>query len=338
MANTANKDNSLKTCSNSSNQGVSGVPTGLRVIYGDSTLGVYGFGFHYIFSYIKGGLESLNKNGKEWMYRTPRPTFWRATTCNDRGNGFSRKSAMWLGADMFTKHIGGVVTINGEEITLPMQPNNNHFSNEEYADTVGITFIFETCTVPTTTVNVTYLVESDGKIKVTMDYHGHEDLPQLPALGLRFIMPTKATGFEYEGLSGETYPDRMAGGVPGVYKVEGLPVTPYIVPQECGVHMDTKWVEITRNTTLNNADNSSEDFSLRFEKADENFAFSCLPYTALELENATHHEELPPQRRTVLLMLAKVRGLGGIQSWGADVEEEYHIKGDEDVTFSFVIH
>jgi beta-galactosidase len=338
MANTVNKENSLNTGGNSSNQELSPVaPTGLRVIYGDSTLGVAGSGFHYIFSYIKGGLESLCKNGKEWMYRTPRPTFWRATTCNDRGNGFSQKAAMWLGADLFTKHIGGMVKIDGEEITLPMQPNNNHFSNEEYADTVEITFIFETCTVPTTTVDVTYLVEKDGKIKVTMNYHGHKDLPQLPVLGLRFIMPTFAIGFEYEGLSGETYPDRMAGAAPGIYRVKGLPVTPYMIPQECGVHMDTKWVEITRNTTLSNADESNEDFSLRFEKLDKNFAFSCLPYTATELENATHHEELPPKRRTVLLMLAKVRGVGGIQSWGADVEEEYHIKGSEDVTFSFMI-
>ena len=313
------------------------IANNLRVIYGDSTLGVKGFEFHYIFSYARGGLESLNKKGKEWMFRVPRPTFWRATTCNDRGNGFSQKSAMWLGADLFTKHVGGSVKINGKEIPLPMQPNNNHFSNEEFADTVEITFVFETYTVPGTTVLVTYLVESDGKITVTMVYHGHQDLPQLPALGIRIIMPTVATGFEYEGLSGETYPDRMAGGIPGVYKVEGLPVTPYLVPQECGVHMDTKWVEITRNTTLSNADVDGEEFSLRFEKADKNFAFSCLPYTASELENATHQEDLPPPRRTVLLMLAKVRGVGGIQAWGADVEEEYHISGKEDVTFSFVI-
>lgn len=312
--------------------------TKLKVIYGDCTLGVKGSDFHYIFSYVQGGLESLNKNGKEWMYRVPRPTFWRATTCNDRGCGFPRRVNMWLGADMFTKHVGGMVFIDGKEIALPMQPNNNHFSNEEYADTVGVKFIFETGTVPNTTVDVSYLVESDGKIKVKMYYHGKAGLPELPVLGMRFVMPTLATGFEYEGLSGETYPDRMAGGIPGVYEVKGLPVTPYIVPQDCGVHMDTKWVKVTRNSTLSNADNDNKDFSIRFEKDDKNFAFSCLPYTALELENATHHEELPPARRTVLLMLAKVRGVGGINAWGAEVEEPYRISGEEDYEFSFVIY
>jgi beta-galactosidase len=313
----------------------------LRVIYGDCTLGIKGTinetSFHYIFSYVKGGLESLNKNGREWMFRCPRPAFWRATTDNDRGSGFPSKVSMWLGADLFAKHTGCVVRIDSEEITLPIQPNNNHYSNNEYVDTVEITFIYETGTNPNTTFYLTYLVTGDGKIKVTMNYHGHKDLSELPLLGVKFVMPTPATGFEYQGLSGETYPDRMAGGVPGTYKVHGMPVTPHLVPQDCGVHMNTQWVEVTRNSTLNNSDNGIEEFSLRFTKVDKNFAFSCLPYTAAQLENATHYEDLPPPRRTVLLILAKVRGVGGIDSWGADIEEAYRISGKKDVTLSFFI-
>lgn len=64
------------------------------------------------------------------------------------------------------------------------------------------------------------------------------------------IMPTAARGYRYEGLSGETYPDRMAGAVHGVFDVEGLPVTPYLVPQDCGMHMESDWVEVTRDTSL----------------------------------------------------------------------------------------
>lgn len=44
--------------------------------------------------------------------------------------------------------------------------------------------------------------------------------------------------------------------------------------------------------------------------------FSCLPYTACELENADHQEELPPRRRTVMCIYGAVRGVGGIDSWG----------------------
>ena len=98
-------------------------------------------------------------------------------------------------------------------------------------------------------------------------------------------MPTKAKFFEYDGLSGETCPDRLAGGIEGIYKVEGLPIPPYLVPQECGMHMETKWLELTRNQTLDNTDNDQEDFSLRFEQQDTPFAFSALPFKAEELES-----------------------------------------------------
>ena len=78
----------------------------LRIVYGDVTIGVHGEDFHLIFSYQTGGLESMVKSGKEWLYRTPKPTFWRATTDNDRGNGFPFRSGMWLAADMFQKMCG----------------------------------------------------------------------------------------------------------------------------------------------------------------------------------------------------------------------------------------
>lgn len=155
---------------------------------------------------------------------------------------------------------------------------------------------------------------------------------------MRFIMPTVATGFDYQGLSGETYPDRMAGATEGTFHVDGLPVTKYLVPQENGMHMATHALTITRDSTQNNADHSREPFSLTVKQDAQPFAFSCLPYTAEELENATHIEELPLARRTVLVVAGAVRGVGGIDSWGADVEEQYHIPADRDAEFSFVLN
>lgn len=168
-----------------------------------------------------------------------------------------------------------------------------------------------------------------------MRYFGKKDLPPLLVIGMRFIIPTLASGFEYEGLSGETYPDRMAGASAGSFKIKGLPVTKYLVPQENGMHMQTHQLKITRNTTLNNADHSNEDFDLTVEQTDKPFNFSCLPYTAEELENATHIEELPLARRTVLVIAGAVRGVGGIDSWGSNVEDKYRINPSQDCEFSF---
>lgn len=129
----------------------------------------------------------------------------------------------------------------------------------------------------------------------------------------------------------------MAGGIKGDWEVEGLPVTPYLVPQDCGMHMDTERLTVCRSSVLANENRKQEVFSLTFEKNGKPFAFSCLPYTAEELENATHQEELPPARRTVVCILGAVRGVGGIDSWGSDVEPAWHIDAEQDIEYSFLI-
>lgn len=309
----------------------------LRIVYGDYSLGVHGEGFDYIFSYSQGGLESVMKNGYEWLYRCPKPTFWRALTDNDRGSKFHIKSGSWLAADMFINCKDVEVITDGQSQGKPCAPDNNKYGGDVYADNVVVKFVYETVTTPVTTVDVIYSVDATGKIKVTVSYKGAKGLPQLPVFGLRFIMPTLADKYMYEGLSGETYPDRKAGAVKGVYEIDDLSLTPYLVPQECGMRMDTDWIEVTRHTSLNNSRKDNAAQVLRIESNKDTFAFSCIPYTASEIENANHHEELPPARRTVLCIYGAVRGVGGIDSWGSDVEEAYHVSGEEDITYSFVI-
>lgn len=309
----------------------------LRVVYGDFTLGVHGEGFDYIFSYAQEGLESLVKNGYEWLYRPPKPTFWRALTDNDRGSKFHIKSGSWLAADMFIGCKNVEVITDGESQGKPCAPDNNKYCGDVFAENVIVKYVYETITTPRTTVEVVYNVDKSGKITVTVSYKGMQGLPELPVFGLRFIMPTAADKYRYEGLSGETYPDRMAGAPKGVYEIDDLSLTPYLVPQECGMRMDTDWLEVTRHTSLNNSRKDKSDQVLRIEKNDKTFAFSCLPYTAGEIENAMHHEELPVARRTVLCIYGAVRGVGGIDSWGRDVENAYHISAEEDITYSFVI-
>lgn len=309
----------------------------LKVVYGDFTLGVHGEGFDYIFSYAQGGLESIRKNGYEWLYRCPKPTFWRALTDNDRGSQFHIKSGSWLAADMFISCKDVEVITDGVSQGKPCAPDNNRYGSEMYAEEVSVCFVYETVTNPVTSVNVTYIVDARGCITVKVHYHGAKELPELPVFGMRFIMPTLADKYVYEGLSGETYPDRKMGAEKGVFEVDDLSLTPYLVPQECGMRMDTEWVEITRHTSLDNSRKDTSAQLLRIEKNDKSFAFSCLPYTASEIENATHHEELPPARRTVLCIYGAVRGVGGIDSWGSDVEESYHISAEKDMFFEFKI-
>lgn len=309
----------------------------LRVVYGDFTLGVHGNGFDYTFSYAQGGLESIIKKGYEWLYRCPKPTFWRALTDNDRGNRFHIKSGSWLAADTFIECRNVEVIMDGEPQGKVTAPDNNRYGSDVYADEIVVKYTYQTIINPSTTVLVAYTVDVSGKINVNVHYAGVAGLPELPVFGIRFIMPTLADKYMYEGLSGETYPDRKAGAVKGVYEVKDLSLTPYLVPQDCNMHMDTDWVEITRHTSLDNSRTECAPQTLKIGSTEKPFAFSCIPYTASEIENATHHEELPPARRTVLCVYGAVRGVGGIDSWGSDVQEDCRIDAGKDIDYSFYI-
>ena len=115
-----------------------GTSKSLRVVYGDFTLGVHGEGFDYIFSYAQGGLESLVKNGYEWLYRCPKPTFWRALTDNDRGSKFHIKSGSWLAADMFIDCKDVEVITDGVSQGKPCAPENNKYGGDVFADEVTV--------------------------------------------------------------------------------------------------------------------------------------------------------------------------------------------------------
>ena len=195
------------------------------------------------FSYAQGGLESIVKNGYEWLYRCPKPTFWRALTDNDRGSKFHIKSGSWLSSDMFIDCKGIQVIMDGE-VQKPYAPDNNSFGGDVFADEIIVKYTYETISNPSTTVLVTYTVVASGKIQVDVQYKGVKGLPELPVFGMRFIMPTLADKYIYKGLSGETYPDRKAGAEKGIYEVTDLSLTPYLVPQECGMRMDTEWLEL----------------------------------------------------------------------------------------------
>ena len=57
--------------------------------------------------------------------------------------------------------------------------------------------------------------------------------------------------------------------------------------------------------------------ALELTMAGAPFAYSALPNTAAELEAADHREDLPATAHTHLCLYAAMRGVGGINTWGA---------------------
>jgi len=282
----------------------------LTVVHGDVNIGVMGDGFRILFSKQEGGIVSLVYDGKEWVGRPMMPVYWRATTDNDKGNKFSVASSLWYGAGRFPYY------------------SNENCAVEEKEGSIKVTYTYELSTVPKASTEVTYEVDGRGAVHVRAVFRGQKGLPELPAFGMRLITPEAAKKFTWYGRGPEeNYCDRNEGARLGIY--EDTPdnnLSRYLVPQECGNRTGVRWLKVS----------DMEGHSISFCAANQEFDASVLPYTAEELEAATHREELPAPRYTVVNILGAMRGVGGDDSWGAPVHQEYCISGEEELVTEFI--
>ena len=174
-----------------------------------------------------------------------------------------------------------------------------------------------------------YKADRRGELQVRAALHGAPDLPELPCFGLRFSTPAPVDRVDWQGLSGETYPDRCKGGVFGFHS-ETPAQSSYLVPQEYGCHVDTVRAVLRRlNPGL------AETGRLELAMEDKSFAFSALPHTPGQLEESWHQEELPLSVRTVISVYSAMRGVGGINSWGADVRTPWRVSAEGEQILAF---
>ena len=281
----------------------------LEIIHGDVNIGVRGEGFSAMFSKVEGGLASLCYDGAEYITRAPRTTFWRACTDNDRGAKHGYDCSQWMAAGLFQK----VKDVNVEEAE----------------GEVTVTFAFIIPTVPASENYVSYTASGDGRIQVRVRYEGAPGLPVLPAFGLEMKLKERCHNVRYYGFGPEeNYIDRMEGARLGVYTYTASGnLSGYLIPQECGNRAGTRWVEVTDDSGA----------GLRISGDRRPFEHSVLPYSAYELEAASHREELPRPHYTWLRVLAVQMGVGGDDSWGAPVHGPYLIPSDRPLDVSFTI-
>lgn len=275
-----------------------------RIVHGDGALGVHGHKFDILFSHSSGGPVSLVTMKKEWIWRAPKPAFWRAPTENDFGCGFPQKSAVWSAVDQFLTCTGMMIL-------------------EESTEKVSIQYFFSANVMPDLQTSVTYTVYSNGTMDVKARYIGAHGRPQLPMFGLRFSTTHPVEDTTWLGLSGETYPDRFKGAAFGLHS-EVPHIPEYLVPQECGNHMNTQYVTFSMGGS-----------KLTLTKLNTPFAFSAIPYTPAQLSQAAHRDELPAPCRTVITLAGAMRGVGGIDTWMTDVEPAYHVSAEKDLMLSF---
>jgi beta-galactosidase len=287
-----------------------GLPEGeLRVAHGDVNIGVHGRDFSVIFSKQAASLVSLNYAGKEMISLPPAPLFWRATTDNDRGFSQSYHSGLWYAASLARKCTN---------IELQEEKNN-----------VSVIFIYKFSFSEMVEVKIGYTVYPDGSIQVKANYQGAENLPQIPIFALSFKVPGSYDQLEWYAMGPEeNYSDRCNGARLGIFKNQVSDnLSGYVMPQESGNRTGVRRVKLT------NQNSQGIKISTISEPLECNFS----PYTAFELENAQHHFELPNIHYTVVTVAGKQMGVGGDNSWGAPVHEEYLIRADQTMEFEFKI-
>ena len=296
-------------------------PEGVEVIRSTHNIGVRGTHFEVLFSVLNGGLVSYKYAGKEMIEAIPKPNFWRAPTDNDCGNLMGMRYGQWKLASMYLSH--------KDFRKGPYGPSNMpEVEVNEKSVKVAYTYIMPT--TPTSECKLSYEVFGDGRVKTTLTYDPVKELGDMPEFGVIFKFNADYDRVEWYGLGeAETYADRKKGAKLGIYanKVADN-IARYMVPQECGAKEEVRWAKVT--------DRKGRGMLFEMDENNGPMMFSALPYTPHEMENAMHPYELPEVHYTVVRVAKDQMGIGGDDSWGARTHEEYLLKTDKKMEFSFV--
>ena len=296
-------------------------PEGVEVIRSTHNIGVRGAHFEVLFSVLNGGLTSYKYAGKEMIEAIPKPNFWRAPTDNDCGNLMGMRYGQWKIASMYLSH---------KDFRQGPYGSGNVPEVEVNEKTVKVTYTYLMPTTPTSECKLSYEVFGDGRVKTTLIYEPVKELGDMPEFGVIFKFNADYDRVEWYGLGKtETYSDRKKGAKLGIYanKVADN-MARYMVPQECGAKEEVRWAKVT--------DRKGRGMLFEMDENNGPMMFSALPYTPHEMENAMHPYELPEVHYTVVRAAKGQMGIGGDDSWGARTHEEYLLKTDKKMEFSFV--
>lgn len=271
--------------------------------------GVIGKNFRVLFSNGVGGLVSYQVGGNEFIGSMPRPNFWRAPTDNDNGNKMQLRDCLWRNAGRFAQCV--------------------EHEGKLLADCAQIRYKMQLATLPIEAyVTLTYSVYSSGQVRVDLDYQKAEGLPELPEFG--FLMPIKVqySELDYYGRGDrDNYPDRKNGYKLGIYQSTVMDEFElYLKPQESGNHCDTRYLVLRDDKGMH---------GMSFTCVDQPFNFSALPWSPTQIEEARHPYELPDANYTFVKLSSAMMGIGGDDSWGAPVLDQYKVP-NQDLHLSFV--
>ena len=281
----------------------------------------------YIVDKTSGMISQIYNNGCNILTRPVDLVLWRAMTDNDcyvKGvwiaehchKTFFKPHVISISRKDKEKCVIKVGGVQGANSRLPMY----HTDIEYIFDCRGLTIFIHAVKND----NLMSMNRSSSE-ETTLDIKLKKEIEDIPRFAVRFSLNKNFESLKYFGKGEyECYVDYQEHSKMGVWEsTVSNEYQPYIRPQECGNHVNTKWLSLT---------DGKNDFCIFSKK---NFEFSALHYTIEELDRKTHSFELNEDDSTQLLVCYKNRGIGS-NSCGPLLSEKYCIK-DKIIDFCFIV-
>lgn len=162
-----------------------------------------------------------------------------------------------------------------------------------------------------------YTVHGNGEIEHEMKYFPSGNLPTLPRLGTVFVANSTLCNMEWYGYGPfETYPDRYRAAKIGWWSSKvGDHYVHYPRPQDSGNLESVSTVRIF----------DKEGDGIQISAVEKAFSASVLPYSVMDIYNASHDYELKHSGYVYINIDADVTGLGN-SSCGPGVLKKYAVK------------
>ena len=230
------------------------------------------------------------------------PSFWRAPTDNEYGNGFAKSSKAWRNPEFKLKALKANVENGLVNVTATY---NLASLNCEY--------------------DMNYCINDKGQILLTAHLGNGKDLPEMNRFGLQIPMPEAMNVSTFYGRGPvENYSDRKTAAFIGEYEMTAEEQAhEYIRPQETGTKSDIRrW---------NQTDKGGRGLQITSPAP---FYAGATNYSVESLDNGDektqrHFQEVKPVDYVNLLVDSEQAGVGGIDSWGAHPLPKYRMPGGE---------
>lgn len=263
----------------------------------------------------RGNIRAYNHGGRNLMGYGVDPSFWRAPTDNDWGNGAHKRLNAWRTA-----------ADNAGRPQVDLTEENGVVKVSVKRELPDVDCDYETL----------YTIYGDGTLGVTetLTPQAGGKVPELMRFGTTIPMPKSYDNFTWFGRGPwENYSDRKDASFMGIHsgKVADQ-YFPYIRPQESGNKTDVRWATLT----------DADGYGLKV--TGENLLnVSALNVTPSDLDPGTnkhnmHNSDIWPDRNFVFFNIDLAqRGLGGDDSWGRGPHKQYLLPGGETYTYTYYL-